>query len=137
MAVTFLTSTLRDECVSCSNFMKNILVVENSKEQIQLLTLILNRIGFNILVETNLVSILDTIDTKNIVAVILDIMLPEISGDILIKKIRYIYPTIPIIMITALKTVDMERICLSTGANYYLVKPVLLEDMEQIFKQYL
>jgi len=117
--------------------MKNILVVENSKEQIQLLTLILNRIGFNILVETNLVSILDTIDTKNIVAVILDIMLPEISGDILIKKIRYIYPTVPIIMITALKNVDMERICLSTGANYYLVKPVLLEDMEQIFKQYL
>lgn len=61
---------------------------------------------------------------KNIVdLVILDLMLPEMDGFEVCKRLRQINPDLPIIMLTA-KTNDFDKIVgLELGADDYLAKP--------------
>jgi two-component system copper resistance phosphate regulon response regulator CusR len=55
--------------------------------------------------------------------VILDINLPEINGYTLSRIIRQRNPSIPILMLTALGTVDDKLEGFDAGADDYLVKP--------------
>lgn len=56
-------------------------------------------------------------------AIILDVMLPYIDGWTLIKKIRQLNTTIPILFLTAKDTVEDRVKGLELGADDYLIKP--------------
>ena len=117
--------------------MKKILFVENHLEIINLMEIYSKKIGFELVVKEELEDILQACGDNDVVAVVLDIIMPEISGDLLIKRIREVYPDIPIIMNTALKSSEMKGICLENGANYYLTKPTSIEDIRDVVTQYL
>jgi two-component system copper resistance phosphate regulon response regulator CusR len=55
--------------------------------------------------------------------VLLDIKLPGISGYELCKEIRTIDPNVPIIMLTAMNTVDDKIEGFDAGADDYIIKP--------------
>ncbi|WP_371366652.1 Response regulator ArlR [Sporomusa rhizae] len=60
---------------------------------------------------------------------ILDIMLPEINGLEIVKRIRSKGNTLPILLLTARDSVD-DRVCgLETGADDYLVKPFAIQEL--------
>lgn len=61
--------------------------------------------------------------------VLLDIMVPEVSGLEILKKLRSDQNPVPVIMISALDTVDQRIEGLESGADDYLVKPFSLEEM--------
>lgn len=61
--------------------------------------------------------------------VIMDIILPKINGLDLCKEIRSVYPSIPIIMLTALGTTDDKVEGFDAGADDYLVKPFELREL--------
>lgn len=54
--------------------------------------------------------------------ILLDVMLPDIDGRLLCKKIRTQYD-IPVIMISAKDTIEDKVIGLDSGADDYIVKP--------------
>lgn len=58
--------------------------------------------------------------------IILDIMMPDLSGIEVLKKIREVYPpeALPVIMATALKASKDMTEALDLGANDYLTKPI-------------
>jgi two-component system alkaline phosphatase synthesis response regulator PhoP len=61
--------------------------------------------------------------------VLLDVMLPEISGYDLFKEFKLINPAIPIIFLTA-KGLSSDKIAgLKLGADDYIVKPFELEEL--------
>ncbi|HCM75072.1 MAG TPA: DNA-binding response regulator [Cytophagales bacterium] len=60
-------------------------------------------------------------NTYNIV--ILDIIIPFLSGLELCKKIKAVKPSVPILLLTALGTTDDKVIGFESGADDYLVKP--------------
>jgi len=60
---------------------------------------------------------------------IIDVMMPGLDGHQLCKKIRAVDPQIPILMLTALGTVDDKVTGLTSGADDYLVKPFHLKEL--------
>ncbi|MGF7079542.1 response regulator transcription factor [Mucilaginibacter sp. UYCu711] len=61
---------------------------------------------------------------------ILDIMLPYVSGIEVCRHIRQKNKTIPVLMLTALDSVDDKVAGLNTGADDYLVKPFHLKELQ-------
>lgn len=61
--------------------------------------------------------------------VILDIMLPGISGKEVAKRLRDKYPDMGIIMLTALHEVRDKVEAFNLGADDYVVKPFSIEEL--------
>ena len=56
--------------------------------------------------------------------VLLDLLMPELSGQKLLGELRRMLPHLPVIVITGVGEVDTAVACMKTGAIDYLVKPV-------------
>lgn len=61
--------------------------------------------------------------------VILDRMLPGMSGTKIVKKLRDSERTMPILLLTALGTVEDKTAGLDSGADDYLVKPFAVDEL--------
>ena len=61
--------------------------------------------------------------------IILDRMLPEKDGLTILKEIRKNNVTTPVIMVTAMNTIEHRIEGLDTGADDYLVKPFAMEEL--------
>ena len=71
----------------------------------------------------------DYIESTEYDVVLLDIMMPGISGLDVLKKMRSAGNHTPVIMMTALGQTDDKITGLDMGADDYLVKPVDLDEM--------
>lgn len=101
---------------------RTILVVDDEKEIVELVKLYLENEGFSVIKSYNSFDALKVISENEINLAILDIMLPDMSGFDLCRKIREKY-VFPIIMLTA-KIDDMDKINgLYVGADDYITKP--------------
>jgi len=60
---------------------------------------------------------------------ILDIIIPGISGIELCKRLKMLYPNVPVMMLTALGTTDDKLEGFDAGANDYLVKPFEFREL--------
>jgi len=66
--------------------------------------------------------------------IILDLMLPEMSGTDVLRIIRQENENIPIIILTA-KTSEIEKVVnYRIGADFYLTKPYSLEELKEVIK---
>lgn len=61
--------------------------------------------------------------------IILDVILPKQSGVEVCREIRQQKPAIPIIMLTALGSTDDKILGLDSGADDYLVKPFVFQEL--------
>jgi DNA-binding NtrC family response regulator len=69
-------------------------------------------------------QVLSVLAREKIAVVILDIMMPHLSGTDLLPNITSEYPQIPVIVMTASDDVETAVGCLKGGAFDYLLKPV-------------
>ncbi len=67
--------------------------------------------------------------TNDYDAVILDIMLPDVDGIQLCRRLREEHYTVPVLMLTARDTVKDKVAGLDSGANDYLTKPFAFEEL--------
>lgn len=102
--------------------MGKILIVDDEAEISELVELYLRNVGFVTFRSTNGNDALKIAQTGEIDLAVLDVMLPDIDGFELCRKLREEY-TFPIIMLTA-KISDMDKITgLTIGADDYVTKP--------------
>lgn len=100
----------------------NILVVDDEKEIADLLDLYLRNDGYNVFKCYRGQPALDYVVKERIDLAILDIMLPDVSGLEICRKIRENHH-FPIIMLTA-KGEEMDKVTgLTMGADDYITKP--------------
>ena len=100
----------------------NILIVDDEQEIADLVEIYLVSDGYKVFKADNAQDGLDILDKEDIHLVLLDIMMPGMSGLEMCKKIRETN-NIPIIMISA-KSTDLDKILgLGTGADDYISKP--------------
>lgn len=103
---------------------ERILIVDDEKEIADLVALYLESDGFEVTKLFEGRSALECIQEREFDLAILDIMLPEVSGLELCRKIREKY-TYPVIMLTA-KGGETDKITgLTLGADDYMTKPFL------------
>lgn len=101
---------------------KNILVVDDEEEICDLLEVYLISEGFVVYKCHNAKEALDCLEKETIHLAILDVMMPDMDGFILCRKIREQW-FFPIIMLTA-KVEEMDKIKgITFGADDYMTKP--------------
>jgi DNA-binding NtrC family response regulator len=70
------------------------------------------------------VAALERLDRGGIALVLLDMLMPGLSGEEVLGIITERYPTVPVVMITAVSDVISIVKCIKTGAFDYLTKPL-------------
>ncbi len=63
-------------------------------------------------------------------AILIDIYMPTMRGEKVLKQMKKIHPTTPIIMITGYDDEELARECMECGAYDYIRKPFDLEYLE-------
>ncbi|SFC57998.1 response regulator transcription factor [Clostridium uliginosum] len=101
----------------------NILIAEDETDIRKLISLHMRKENYNVYEASNGLEALRIFETEKIDLILLDIMMPNISGISLIEKIRTV-STLPIICITAMGSDSDKVLALGLGADDYLVKPI-------------
>jgi two-component system response regulator RegX3 len=105
-----------------------VLVVEDEASFVEALTIGLRREGFDVVVATDGAQALDLFDETQPDIVLLDVMLPKISGIDVCRQLRK-KTQIPIIMVTA-KGAEIDTVVgLEVGADDYVTKPYRLREL--------
>ncbi len=107
---------------------KRILVIEDDPEINKLLNKILTKAGLNSVPAYSGTEGLLQLESNSYDLMILDLMLPGLSGEELISKIRE-KSMIPIIVITAKVDIENKVQVLKMGADDYITKPFNQEEV--------
>lgn len=102
--------------------MYRILVADDEKDVIELLRLYLEKDGFEVLSAQDGITALGIAESEKLDLAILDVMMPELNGFQLLKKIRE-KSNIPVIMLTARVASSDKVLGLDIGADDYVTKP--------------
>lgn len=106
-----------------------ILVVEDEKSIAEAIKPILESASYDVDLAYDGESGLDYMLTGLYDLVLLDIMLPKIDGYSLLKRVRQLEMTIPIIYLTAKSELDDKVAGLDLGADDYMTKPFEADEL--------
>ncbi len=107
---------------------KRILIVEDDVDILRLLTLELQEAGFEVLGFETGIRGLSAIRESDPDLVILDLGLPDLSGQEIARRVRRTGDT-PILILTAAAEVGTKVEMLNAGADDYLAKPFHVEEL--------
>jgi two-component system response regulator RegX3 len=108
--------------------MTKILVVEDEASFSEALAYLLGREGFDVSVADNGVSAVEEFDRHGADLVLLDLMLPGLSGTEVCRQIRS-RSNVPVIMLTA-KDSEVDKVVgLELGADDYVTKPYSTREL--------
>lgn len=104
---------------------KKIFIVEDEESVRSLLCILLKSKGYAVRAVANGQEALNALAGEVPDLVLLDIMLPDISGIEVCRRIRSEAPTrhVPVVMLTAMKTPEYLKLGQEVGADAYLQKP--------------
>ncbi|MBT5869327.1 MAG: response regulator transcription factor [Nitrospinaceae bacterium] len=111
------------------NDRKKILVVEDEAHLAKGLQFNLEREGYLVTLADNGQSALDLLGEEDFDLMVLDIMLPKLSGLEVARKIRNRDMRFPILMLSAKSTDEDREMGLKAGADDYLAKPFHLPEL--------
>ena len=118
--------------------MKTIMVIEDEKTIRDELQSLLETSGYKTIVLEKFDNTLEDILNAKFDLLLLDINLPKVNGELLLKEIRK-HSNIPIIMVTSRVGEADEVLSMSYGADDYITKPynptILLLRISNIFKR--
>ena len=108
--------------------MTSVLLVEDEDSFIDALTIGLEREGFAVTVARDGAEALDLFPTLAPDVVLLDVMLPKVSGIDVCRELRAV-SNVPIILVTA-KSAEIDTVVgLEMGADDYITKPYRLREL--------
>ncbi|PQZ59333.1 MULTISPECIES: response regulator transcription factor [Bacillus] len=100
----------------------SILIVDDDRDIIRFITVNLKQEGFTVFSADNGEEALEVLNNNNVQLAILDVMMPQMDGIELCRRIREKY-SLPIMFLSA-KSSDVDKVIgFSTGADDYIVKP--------------
>ena len=106
-----------------------ILVVEDERQIAKILKIELEYEGYDVMVAYDGKTGLQTALSEKLDLILLDIMLPEMNGIEVLRKIRKENDLLPIILLTA-RNLTMDKVTgLDQGANDYITKPFEMEEL--------
>lgn len=107
---------------------KKILLVEDEKDICDLYALNLSNAGFDVTKAYNGNQALQNFQSQKYDILLLDIMLPDINGIEVLKKLRTDHKTVKIIMLTNLTADKTINEAYENGADGYLLKATLTRE---------
>lgn len=105
--------------------MQTILIVEDNTDIHNLIKEVLEKAKYKVLDSYSGTEALMVLERKQVELILLDLMLPGLNGEEIIKKIK----DIPIIVISAKISAEDKVNVLLNGANDYITKPFSTEEL--------
>jgi two-component system response regulator HydG len=108
-----------------------ILVVDDETSYLELMKGLLNQEGYiNVITRENPLEVLPLLERTDVDLILLDIFMPQMNGLDLLEKIYSEYPSIPVIVITAVNEVQIALKAIKLGAYEFITKP---PDTDRLF----
>ncbi len=102
-----------------------ILLVDDEDRSLMLMSMALKVAGFeNVKATTDGNHALDILKSGGCDCIVLDMVMPAVSGLDVLKRIKEHDPEIPVIMATGINELDTAVTCMKLGAQDYIVKPI-------------
>lgn len=115
----------------------SILIVEDETKLSRLIQLELGYEGYHTEIADNGKDAVELINTQDFDLVLLDVMIPELSGLEVLRRTRRANNHTPIILLTARDEVHDKVSGLDLGANDYVTKPFQMEELLARIRVYL
>lgn len=118
--------------------MKKILIIEDEPKLRNELNVFLKNNGYQIIELLDFNHTIDFIKQNKVDLILLDINIPNINGEVVLKEIRKDIDT-PVIMVTSRNTELDEFLSINYGADDFITKPynpqILLARIERLLKR--
>src|SRR3989304_3631045 len=101
----------------------NILIIDDDKTILKILSKILQKEGFNVNTAETGQDALNKLETQQYDAALIDVKLQDVNGIDLLNKIQKIAPSMVKIMLTGYPSEEDRTRALAQGAADYLTKP--------------
>lgn len=108
--------------------MEKILIVDDEKDIAELISDILENEGYSATIKNNGLDAIKEIKENNYDLIILDVMMPDISGTEVCANIRN-YTSSPIIFVSAKVQLIDKLVGFEVGADDYITKPFINEEL--------
>lgn len=118
---------------------KTILIVDDNDDIIITYRVVLDRMGYGVVVAHDGREVLTEIDESKPDMVLLDVRLPGLSGTEVCRLIKERAQTkdIPVVAITASMSTETRKMMAEVGADEFLLKPIDVSDLNRVVKKYI
>ena len=107
----------------------NVLVVDDEAVLAEMVSMALRYEGWNIATAGDGAAALESARSQRPDVVVLDVMLPDMSGLDVLRKLREQNPQLPVLLLTAKDAVEDRIAGLTAGGDDYVTKPFSLEEV--------
>jgi len=111
-----------------------ILIVDDERGVRQSFNMVLKE-HYRLLFAENGVTALDIFKQKHVDLVLLDILLPDLDGLVLLKELKESEPQTEIVMVSALKEISSAVRAMKLGAFDYITKPFEVDELLSVVKR--
>ena len=111
--------------------MPRILVVDDEKEIRTLLSRFFTKKNYQVRTAVTAEEAIRILETESMDAVLLDIVLPGMSGLEALSRIRTRWPGLPVVMVSGQDDEEVAKETLRAGAFDYVVKPLDFDYLER------
>lgn len=116
--------------------MERILIVDDEKDIAELISDILEDEGYETIIANDGTSAINLITDEDFDLILLDVMMPDISGTEVCAKVRDL-ASCPIIFVTAKTNLTSKLVGFEVGADDYITKPFINEELVARVKAHL
>jgi len=109
----------------------HVLVVDDEIQNLELARIILLKEGYTLSFASSGHEALACVRSESIDVIVLDLFMPEVDGFEVLKQVRVLYPSLPVIVVTAYTDTQSHERALALGANETLTKPYDIIELKQ------
>ena len=117
--------------------MTKILVIDDDARDRGLLVAVLEEKGYEVILVDNGGAGLTLCHRRTPDAVVLDLNMPGIDGRSLLRQLRILHPTLPVVVFSGLSTDEIEQEMLNQGATACIQKAFSLDQLGSALQEVL
>lgn len=112
----------------------NVLVADDQKNMRQLFARVLNSLGYSVDVSCNGRDCLIKFAQQRYDVIFLDLVMPEIDGETVLRWIRTHYPQTHVVISSVQDDEEAIRTMFTGGATAYLIKPFTSQEIQNVMR---
>ena len=117
--------------------MTKILVIDDNAFDRELVAAVLGERGYEVILADNGETGLMLCHRRTPDAVVLDLNMPGIDGRSILRQLRILHPTLPVVVFSGLKTDEIEQEMLNQGATACIQKAFSLDQLGSALEEVL
>lgn len=132
-----IIDALKQKVVDMSAEQKRILIIDDDEDILETLQSLLKKKGFDAVTANSGSAAIKKAASEPINLALIDIVLPDIEGTQLLRKLKPTVPKMRKIILTGHATLDNAVNAVNLGADAYLMKPVNPKELLRIIEEQL